>query len=76
MTDTTTKRAVKRGGMFVTDAEIVERLGLPEKLGYQRLRALDENPRSGFPKKQEFWGNRRLWEDVEAYIKRTITRSL
>lgn len=64
-------RSKKRGGLFVTDAELIERLGVPEKIGYEALRMLDSNPVSGFPKKDEFWGGRRYWPAVRAFLDST-----
>jgi hypothetical protein len=56
--------------LYVTDAELIRRLGVPEKIAYARLRYLDTNPRLGFPPKQEFWGHRRYWPAVKAYFDR------
>lgn len=56
---------------FMTDAEIIRRLGVPEKIAYQTFHALDHNPLSGFPKKIEHWGNRRRWPKVKEYLERT-----
>lgn len=58
-------------GEMVTDIELIERLGVPVNLGYAALHALDENPRSGFPRKQKLWGDRRLWSSVLAYLEAT-----
>ncbi|HTC04885.1 MAG TPA: hypothetical protein VK749_15890 [Xanthobacteraceae bacterium] len=47
--------------LFVTDAELIRRIGVPF--------ALDRDPRtSGFPQKQKLWGNRRYWPAVAAYF--------
>lgn len=65
-------RKAKRGGEFVTDAELIERLNVPEKIAREALRALDANPRkTGFPQKQKLWGGRRYWPAVKAYLDRT-----
>jgi len=42
--------------LFVTDAELIRRIGVPEKIARVAIRALDANPKSGFPKKQKLWG--------------------
>lgn len=57
--------------LYVTDAELIKRMGVPEKVARDAIRALDANPRSGFPKKQELWGKRRYWPAVKAYLDRT-----
>lgn len=54
---------------FITDAALIERLGLPVKVARAALRVLDANPRSGFPPKHKLWGDRRWWPAVEAYFK-------
>ena len=59
--------AREKDKMFVTDIEIIRRLGVPEKLGRQTLRMLDDKL-AGFPKKQKLWGDRRYWPAVEAYF--------
>jgi len=65
------KRAARRGGLFVNDAELIDRLGVPENIGYQAIRMLDEDHDSGFPKKDPFWGGKRYWPAVEEFLKRT-----
>lgn len=54
--------------LFVTDAEIVRRWGVPEKIAYEAIRALDANRASGFPQKQALMGKRRYWPAVKAYL--------
>lgn len=66
MTDAT--ETLDRQTLWVTDAEIVRRLGAPRDKARIAIRALDENPRSGFPKKQKLWGDRRYWPAVEAFL--------
>lgn len=56
--------------VYVTDAELIRRLGVPEKIARKTLRALDGNPRSGFPRKEPIWGDRRNWRAVLAYLDR------
>ena len=50
--------------IWVTDAELIRRSGVPEKIMRSRLRALDANPYSGFPRKDPTWGDRRHWPSV------------
>lgn len=56
--------------LWVTDAELIRRSGVPEKIARDALRALDANPRSNFPKKSALWGGRRYWPAVKAYWER------
>jgi hypothetical protein len=54
--------------LYVKDAELIRRLGVPEKIARDALLVLDNDPRSGFPKKQKLWGDRRYWPAVKAYF--------
>jgi hypothetical protein len=54
---------------WVSDAELIRRLGVPEKIMRANLRELDKNG-SGFPKKQKSYGDRRYWPAVQAYFDR------
>jgi hypothetical protein len=56
-----------RETLWITDAELIRRLGAPEKIAREALRALDA-AQSGFPKKQKLWGDRRYWPAVKAYF--------
>jgi hypothetical protein len=58
--------------LYVTDAELIRRLGVPENIAYATIRELDRDPNSsGFPQKQKLWGGRRYWPAVRAYLDRT-----
>lgn len=57
--------------LFVTDAELIRRLGVPEKVARTALHALDRDRASGFPQKKAIWGKRRYWPAVKAYLDRT-----
>ena len=58
-----------RETLFVTDAELVRRIGVPEKIARSVIKQLDA--RSGdWPKKQKLWGDRRYWPAVRAYLDR------
>jgi hypothetical protein len=52
----------------LTDAEMIRRIGVPEKIARAAIRALDENPHSCFPKKSALWGNRRYWPAVAVWF--------
>jgi hypothetical protein len=60
--------ALRPPTLFVTDNEMIRRIGVPDKIARAAIRALDENPYSGFPKKSEVWGNRRYWPAVEIWF--------
>lgn len=53
--------------LWVTDAELIRRMGVPEKTARETLRMLDAKP-NGFPRKQKLWGGRRYWPAVQAYF--------
>ena len=57
--------------LWVTDAELIRRIGVPEKIARQAIRMLDENRASGFPQKQKLWGDRRYWPAVKDYLDHT-----
>lgn len=54
--------------LYVTDAELIRRLGVPEKMARQVIRELEA--KSGFPRKQKLWGDRRYLPAVLAYLDR------
>lgn len=68
MTDTL--HADTRETLYITDAELIRRLGVPEKIARQALAMLDRDRRSGFPQKSAFWGGRRYWPAVKAWLDR------
>jgi hypothetical protein len=53
-------------GLFVTDAELIRRLGVPEKTARAAIRELERRP--GFPRKDPLFGDRRFWPAVAAYL--------
>ena len=69
MTDAST---TERETLWVTDAELIRRMGCPEKIARQAIAALDKDPRrSGFPQKNPLWGGRRYWPAVRRYLDKT-----
>lgn len=68
---TTTLEHSTRETLYVTDAELIRRLGVPEKIGYAALHAFDRERHRGFPQKQKLWGDRRYWPAVKAFLDRT-----
>jgi hypothetical protein len=69
MTDTLDQDA--RETLFVTDAELIRRMGVPEKVARAAIHVLDRDRSSGFPQKKALFGNRRYWPAVKAYLDRT-----
>lgn len=57
----------EHAGLFVTDAELIRRLRVPEKIARAALQELDAKVAS-FPKKQKLWGNRRYWPKVKKWF--------
>jgi hypothetical protein len=57
--------------LWVTDAELIRRMGVPEKIARQTLQEMDRDRGSGFPRKQALWGNRRYWPAVLDYFAKT-----
>jgi hypothetical protein len=65
MTDTETE--ARKATLWITDAELIRRSGVPEKTMRQALQMLDKDTRSGFPKKNKLYADRRYWPAVQAY---------
>lgn len=57
--------------LYLTDAELIRRLGVPEKIGRAVLATFDRERHRGFPQKQKLWGDRRYWPAVKAFLDRT-----
>jgi hypothetical protein len=66
MTDAQLER--KREALWIDDAELIRRMGVPEKIARETLRVLDA--KRAFPAKHPLWGNRRYWPAVQAYFDR------
>jgi hypothetical protein len=66
MTDTDTLD--RPDTLYITDAELIRRMGVPEKTARMVIRALDADRKSGFPAKDRFFGGRRYWPAVRAYL--------
>lgn len=52
--------------LYVTDAELIRRIGVPEKEGRAMLQDLAKKP--GFPRKQAYASGRRYWPAVKEYF--------
>ena len=59
-----------RDTLFVTDAELIRRIGVPEKIARSVIKQLDARRATEFPQKSPLWGNRRYWPAVRAYLDR------
>jgi hypothetical protein len=70
MTDTLSHTDT-RETLWITDAELIRRLGVPEKIARQTLQMLDRDRSNGFPQKSAIWGDRRYWPAVKAWLDRT-----
>ena len=60
-----------RETLWITDAELIRRIGVPEKIARVAIHGLDAQRGSGFPQKQKLWGDRRYWPAVRAYLDHT-----
>lgn len=61
---------VERETLWVTDAELIRRVGAPRDKLRVAIRGWDRNPASGFPQKQPLFGGRRYWPAVKAFFDR------
>lgn len=69
MTDTLEHET--RETLYVTDAELIRRSGVPEKIMRALLQEFDRNPsKTGFPQKVRLFANRRYWPAVKDYMDR------
>jgi hypothetical protein len=62
-------KAVKRGGWFIIDQELIELMQVPEPIARAAIQVWDKNPiESRFPQKIKLLGDRRFRPAVEAYF--------
>lgn len=59
---------LERETLWVTDDEMIRRMGVPVKVAKAAIRMYDDDPRSGFPPKNKLWGDMRYWPAVRAYL--------
>lgn len=52
--------------LYLTDAELIRRLGVPDKVLRPMLPALEN--KFGFPRKQPLFGERRYWPAVKTWL--------
>lgn len=67
-TDKPIRRSQGKFGLYVTDAELVELLGVPKDLVLPSIRQLED--KKNFPKKDPLFGDRRYWPAVRAWLDR------
>lgn len=60
--------APPRETLWVTDEELIRRLGVPRKAARAAFHMFDRDLSKGFPQKQALWGNRRYWPAVRDYF--------
>lgn len=68
---TETAELETRETLYITDEELIRRIGAPRKAARAALHMLDRDRSKGFPQKQALWGNRRYWPAVKAYLDRS-----
>jgi len=56
----------EQGKLYLSDAELIRRLGVPEKHMRKILPGLES--KYGFPRKQPLFANRRYWPAVKAWL--------
>lgn len=56
----------ERDKLYLTDAELIRRLGVPERIMRPMLPSLER--KYGFPQKDPFFGGRRYWPAVKQWL--------
>lgn len=69
-------RPQRQDTLWVTDEEMYQRLGVPEKVGRPAVALLDRNRANGFPQKSLVWGGRRYWPAVKAWFEKHHERKI
>lgn len=54
--------------LYVTDAQMIRKLNVPEAVIRPVIKMLDADPKKGFPKKDPLFGGRRYWPKVRAWF--------
>lgn len=60
----------ERDKLFITDAELIRWLGVPENIARPLIKELEE--KRAFPRKQKLFGDRRYKPEVKAYLDRMM----
>ena len=63
-------QAARSRTLFVTEAELIQRLGVPDQLAQAILQDFDAN-HPALLEKQKVWGDRRYWPAVKAWLDKT-----
>lgn len=69
MTETALKQKPQEP-LYVSDDELYGLLGVPKDRARDAIAVLDHDPKSGFPRKQKLWGDKRYLPAVRAYFDR------
>jgi hypothetical protein len=56
--------------LYINDAELIRRMGIPEKKARHIIRYWDNNPKLLFPQKDKLCDGRRYWPAVKAFFDR------
>lgn len=59
-----------RDPLYINDAELIRRLGIPDKKARHLLRYFDNNPKLLFPQRDKLFDDRRYWPAVKAFFDR------
>lgn len=54
--------------LYVTDAQMIRKLNIPEAVIRPVIKMLDADPRKGFPKKDPLFGGRRYWPSIQQWM--------
>lgn len=61
-------RLREKDKLFLTDAELIRRLGVPKHIARPVIAEMEK--KAGFPRKQKLWGDRRYWPAIEKWLER------
>jgi len=76
-TDTIEQEAPTRETLWITDAELIRRMGVPERTARQTMRELDKHYKTtGFPQKDPKWGDRRYWPALKEWFDADVKRKM
>lgn len=53
--------------LWVSDDELADKLRIPREAYRRAMMIYDADPKSGFPKKQKLYGDRRFWPAIWDY---------
>jgi hypothetical protein len=78
MTDTATlaRPETQTDPLYINDAELIRRMGIPEKKARLLIRYWDDNPKLLFPQKDKLCDGRRYWPAVKAFFDQRSRRMM